>query len=216
MLEYIIQGKSMMVPLLLCSIAAVAVIIDRARAFLAHAKIDVRALRAKVLDLVARDHIDDAAQLCATTPGPVSAVLLAGLQSYAKHRALNDRPESVIAVVEKAMDDYSQHAMSAVEKRLNILSVVGNAAPLFGMTGTVTGMIAAFVGMKEAGVSNEAVAGGIAEALITTAAGLLIALAAVIPFHYFTSVADNIDLQIEEATSELLDFLATRVELSRR
>jgi len=139
-------------------------------------------------------------------------VLLAGLQSYAKHRPINQRPESVTAVMEKSMDDYTLHALSAVEKRLPVLSTIGNIAPLLGMTGTVLGMIVAFDGMMAGGVSNEAVAGGIKEALITTAAGLIIAVMAVVPYSYFTTQADAVELAIEEARAELLDFVATEVE----
>jgi len=139
-------------------------------------------------------------------------VLLAGLQAYAKHRPINQRPESVTAVMEKSMDDYTLHALSAVEKRLPVLSTIGNIAPLLGMTGTVLGMIVAFDGMMAGGVSNEAVAGGIKEALITTAAGLIIAVMAVVPYSYFTTQADAVELAIEEARAELLDFVATEVE----
>ncbi len=212
MLEYILLGKWMMLPLLVCSIVAIAVIFDRFYAFRRHAQIDHRSLRAQVLELLREHKVTDAARLCAATPGPVSAVLLAGLQSYAKHRPLNNRPESVTAVMEKSMDDYALHALSAVEKRLPVLATVGNIAPLLGMTGTVLGMIVAFDGMMAGGVSNEAVAGGIKEALITTAAGLIIAVMAVVPYSYFTTQADAVELAIEEARAELLDFVATEVE----
>ncbi|MEE3219547.1 MAG: MotA/TolQ/ExbB proton channel family protein, partial [Planctomycetota bacterium] len=122
------------------------------------------------------------------------------------------RPESLTAVMKEAMRDYTAHAMSAVEKRFPVLQTVGNAAPLLGMTGTVVGMITAFAGMAESGVSNEAVSAGISEALITTAAGLIIALIAVVPLNYFTAVADKIELEIEESSAELLEFVATRIE----
>ncbi|OPX22010.1 MAG: hypothetical protein B1H04_05675 [Planctomycetales bacterium 4484_123] len=211
MLETLIKGSYMMIPLMICSVLALAVLLDRAWAFYQYRKIDNRALRARVLELLSADKVDEAARLCANTPGPVSAVLLAGLQSLAKHRHLADSVQSLTAVMEKAMDDYSQHALSAVGKRLNVLSTVGSAAPLLGMTGTVTGMIRAFTKMVEAGVDAKAVAGGISEALITTAAGLIIALFAVIPFNIFTSISDRIELEIEEAGSELLDFVATRI-----
>jgi biopolymer transport protein ExbB len=212
MLETIVEGGVMMIPLIVCSVLALAVLIDRAWAFHQHRKIDSRALRAKILELLANDKVDEAAVLCSNTPGPVSAVLLAGLQSYLKHRQRADSVASLTTIMEKAMDDYSLHALSAVGKRLNVLSTVGNAAPLLGMTGTVLGMIAAFTGMMEEGVTGKAVAGGIAEALITTAAGLLIALFAVIPYNVFTAMADKVELEIEEAGSELLDFIATSVE----
>ena len=214
MLEILVQGKYFMVPLLVCSVLATAVIIDRALAFWANRKIDTRSLRASVLGLLETDNVSDAAVLCSNTPGPVSSVLLKGLQSYAKHKQLGATSEAITNIMEKAMDDFALHAMSAVEKRLSVLSTIGNAAPLLGMAGTVTGMIASFAELQH-GTDSAGVAMGISEALITTATGLIIALWAVIPFHIFTSSADQIDLEIEEATSELLDFVATRVEVGR-
>jgi biopolymer transport protein ExbB len=80
------------------------------------------------------------------------------------------------------------------------------------MTGTVTGMIGSFAGMAEAGASGAgggAVAAGIAEALITTAAGLLIALSAVIPQSIFNRWSDEIELEIQEANSEIVEFILT-------
>ena len=213
MLDTLIKGSWLMIPLMACSIVATAVLIDRALAFYANRKVDTRSLRANVLKLLEQSRVHDAAVLCANTPGPVSAVLLTGIQSYTKHRELASKVESLTSVMEKAMDDYALHAMSAVEKRLGILSTVGNAAPLLGMTGTVTGMILSFSNLQQ-GADSAGVALGIAEALITTAAGLIIALWAVIPYHMFNSAAGKIDLEIEETSSELLDFVATRVERS--
>ncbi len=213
MLEYIIQGGYMMFFLVGCSIAGLAVIIDRAAAFIEHRRTDSRSLRSKVLACLKRDAVEEAALLCADTPGPVAAVLLSGLQSYAKHKAFSTRTESITTIMKEAMEDYSQHAMNAVEKRFNVLSTVANAAPLFGMAGTVLGMITAFDVMAGAGgIDAGLVAGGISEALITTAAGLLIALFAVIPFNMFTNMADAINLEINESISEMLDFVATQME----
>jgi biopolymer transport protein ExbB len=190
MLETIIKGGSMMAPLMLQSVLAVAVVIDRWIAFSRNDKVDSRSLRSKVLELLAAGKVADAMALCANTPGPVSAVMLAGLQAYAKFaRVTAGRPETCRALVEDAMENYSQVASSALNKRLSVLSFVAGSAPLLGMLGTVTGMISAFAGMAVGGVSNETVSAGISEALITTAAGLIISLIAVVPYHYLTARA---------------------------
>lgn len=209
LLDALIKGGFCMIPLTAFSIITFAVLLDRYLAFRQNRKIDTRALRANVQRLLEQDRIDDAAVLCSNTPGPISAVLLAGLQSYAKHRTLKNEVESLVEVVEKAMDDYAEHAMKAVEKRLNLLAQVGNAAPLIGMLGTVTGMISSFSHLQE-GADSSAVALGIAEALITTAAGLIIAVAAVMPYHVFLGWGGMIDLEINETSSEMIDFIATR------
>jgi len=211
MLETIIKGGTMMVPLMLESVLALAVALDRWLAFSRNERLDTRSLRSKVLDLVAAGRVEEAALLCGNTPGPVSAVLLAGLQAYAKFRGVTaGRPETCRALVEDAMENSVQVASAAVNKRLGVLSFVAGSAPLLGMLGTVAGMISAFAGMAVGGVSNETVSAGISEALITTAAGLTIALVAVVPYHYFTARANRIETQMVEAASELLDHITLR------
>ncbi|MBI3987285.1 MAG: MotA/TolQ/ExbB proton channel family protein [Lentisphaerae bacterium] len=209
MIETIIAGGSMMIPLVACSVVALAVLLERGVAFYANSRIDTRALRAQVVAFLEEDRLNDAMTLCASTPGPISAVILAGIQSLAKMRKIRAAPDTVRAIVGKCLEDYAAHAISAVEKRLNVLSTIGNAAPLLGMTGTVTGMIASFGALAGAGALDAgAVGAGIAEALITTAAGLLIALGAVIPYNYFMAQSEGIGLEIEEASAELLDFVS--------
>ncbi|MBM4142033.1 MAG: MotA/TolQ/ExbB proton channel family protein [Lentisphaerae bacterium] len=211
MLEMIILGGAMMVPLVTESVLALAVLLDRFMAFRANARVDVRTLRAKAVALLNEGRAEEAVGLCFNTPGPVSAVLAAGMQSYLKHRGSTKRVDSLRAVVQDAMQDYTNQAMRAVESRLNILSFIGSSAPLFGMTGTVTGMIRSFNAIAAAGaMEGSVVAAGISEALITTAAGLLIALGAVIPYHYFVSRVEGIETEVVEAAAELLDFITIR------
>jgi biopolymer transport protein ExbB len=203
MLETIIKGGSMMLPLMLESVLALAVALDRWIAFSKNEKVDTRSLRSKVLELLTAGKVNEAAVLCSNTPGPVSAVMLAGLQAYAKFRSVTaGRPEVCRALVEDAMENYSQVATGAINKRLGVLSFIAGSAPLLGMLGTVTGMISAFAGMAVGGVSNETVSAGIAEALITTAAGLIISLIAVVPYHYFTARAGAIESEMVESASE--------------
>jgi biopolymer transport protein ExbB len=212
MIETIISGGPMMIFLLACSIAALAVILDRVKAYYDNDQVDTRALRADVLALLAENRLNNAITLCASTPGPTSAVLLVGLRSYEKLLSVKATPEAVRTIVSKAMEDYYPHALNAVEKRLNILSTVGNAAPLFGMTGTVTGMIKSFGALAESGMNAKLVGAGIAEALITTAAGLLIALGAVIPYNMFMARVEKIGLEMEEAAAEMAEFITMQAE----
>ena len=208
MLELLVKGGYLMVPLLVCSVLAIAVLVDRGYAFYIHSKLDTRALRARVIELIGQDRVEEAGALCTGTPSPVSAVLLAGLKAYDKHRRLVSDPDSVMMRMEKAMDDCTQHAISVVEKRFIVLSTVGSAAPLLGMTGTVTGMIASFSELAAAGVESGGVASGISEALITTASGLMIALIALVPYYFFLSKSQQIELEISEVSTELRDAVA--------
>jgi biopolymer transport protein ExbB len=201
-----------MVPIMACSLVSLAVVYDRWCAFRENRKIDTRALRSKVLAHLRANDIDAAISECAATGGPLASVMLAGLRSYQQLREKKENPETMRLVVGQVMDEYSAQALSVVNKRLDVLTTVGTAAPLLGMTGTVTGMIGSFGGMAEAGSvggGGGVVAAGIAEALITTAAGLLIALSAVIPQSIYNRWSDEIELEIQEANSEIVEFILT-------
>jgi biopolymer transport protein ExbB len=212
MLEQILKGGPLMVPIMACSLVSLAVVYDRWCAFRENRRIDTRSLRSKVLAHLRANNIDAAISECAATGGPLASVMLAGLRSYQQLKDKKENAETMRLVVGQVMDDYSAQALSVVNKRLDVLTTIGIAAPLLGMTGTVTGMIGSFGGMAEAGGvgGGGVVAAGIAEALITTAAGLLIALSAVIPQSVFNRWSDEIELEIQEANSEIVEFILTR------
>jgi len=105
MLEKLIQGGMMMIPLMACSVLMLSVLIERGRAFYLNSRIDVRALRARILELLEEGRVEDAITLCGSTPGPTSAVLLVGLQTYKKALAVNASLEVQRALMVKAMED---------------------------------------------------------------------------------------------------------------
>lgn len=212
MIEQLLLGGPLMIPLMLCSLVAVAVVYDRWFSFRENRRIDIRSLRSKVQARLNENNVSGAISECEAAGGPVASVLLAGLRSYKQLLGKNESNDVMRQVVAQVMQDYSAQTMSVVNKRLDVLTTIGMAAPLLGMTGTVTGMIASFAGLADAGSTGGgggAVANGIAEALITTAAGLLIALAAVIPQSVFFRWSDEIELEIEESTCELVEFILT-------
>lgn len=207
-----LKGGPMMVPLVICSLISLAVVYDRWQAFRLNRQIDTRSLRSRVLAHLRNNDIDSAIFECEATRGPIASVLLAGLRSYSHLKGKNEASDTMRLVVGQVMEDYSAQAMSIVNKRLDVLTTIGTAAPLLGMTGTVTGMIASFAGLAEAGSiggSGGAVAGGIAEALVTTAVGLIVALSAVVPQSVFNRWSDEIELEIEEGSSEVVEFILT-------
>jgi len=207
MLEQIIKGGYIMIPLVGLSIVALAVIIDRIRAFRL-AEVDSSALRTRVIDLLEDNRVDEAIEACERFRGPVAAVLLVGLHKFRKLIGLGRDPAEIEGNVTRTMSDYAPHVIEALEKRLNLLTLIATVSPLLGMTGTVTGMITSFDAMRQmGGLEGGAVAGGIAEALITTAAGLLIAIPAVIAYNLFSKRVDHYVLEIEETATELIDFI---------
>ena len=212
MFEHILKGGPLMVPLMICSLISLAVVLDRWMAFRANRKVDIRSLQARVLAALHSDDVCAAIAHCESSQGPVASVLLAGLRSYENLAAKGESAETMRLVVGEVMMDYGSQAMGVVNKRLDVLTTIGTAAPLLGMTGTVTGMIASFSGL--AGASGSAgggaiVAAGIAEALVTTAVGLIVALAAVIPQSVFNRWSDEIELEIEEVTASVTEFILT-------
>jgi len=208
MLEHILSGGPMMVPLIACSLVSLAVVYERWVAFRANRKVDTHSLRAKVLASLREGNPQAAIDECIATGGPVASVILVGLRSYVQLQAKQEGSETMRMVVGQVMEDYTVQAMGVVNKRLDVLTTIGTAAPLLGMTGTVTGMIVSFKAMAAMGGSAD-VAKGISEALVTTAVGLIIALAAVIPQSLYNRWSDEIELEIEESTADLLEFILT-------
>jgi biopolymer transport protein ExbB len=207
MLEPILDGGFMMIPLIALSVLALAVIIDRVRAYRV-ASVDTDALRERVIDLLQADKVDEAIAACRRFGGPVAAVLMVGLHKFGRLRQRSRSTAEIEGNVTRTMSDYAPHVVEALERRLNLLTLIGTISPLLGMTGTVLGMIRSFGVLGEMGVlEGGAVAGGIAEALVTTAAGLLIAIPAFIAHNLFSRQVDRYVLQIEESATELIDFI---------
>ena len=209
MMNYLMDGGWMMLPLLICSIVMVAAIIDRCRAFRVAAKLDPKALREKVVQAVTDGDIAAAVEACRSSEGPVAAVLLTGLEKFTRlYQKGTAGPESEAGVT-KAMEDYAPKAMSGLEKRLGTLVLISSISPLIGMCGTVTGMINSFAVMAEAaGLDAGAVAGGISEALITTAAGLIIAIPGVVAYNMFQKKVEEWNVQLETSIADFAQAVA--------
>ncbi len=210
MLKYLIEGSVLMLPLLGCSIVGIAVIIDRIRAFRL-AESDTFQMRQKIAELLETHRIDDAIDECGKYSGPVAAVMLAGLDKLRRLVDLKRSNTEIEINVSKTMEDYAPHVLEPLEKRLNLLALIGMISPLLGMTGTVTGMIRSFSEIAQAGGSQtEAAASGIAEALITTAAGVIIALPALVVHNLLIKRVDKFTLEIEEGITELNDYVSLK------
>ncbi len=112
------------------------------------------------------------------------------------------------AEVEEAIQETSLYEIPRLERFLPLLGTIGNISPLLGFTGTVLGMISAFTAIANAGVSSPSiVANGIAEALLTTATGLIIAIPTLFFYNYFTHKVDTFVLEMEKCTAELINQL---------
>lgn len=205
MLKHLLDGGLIMIPLALLSVTVVAVILDRMALF-RKIETDAGPLRKAVLRDVQSDNVEGAIATCENTGGAVAALLAAGL---VKFQALRERGGMSLGEiktdVDKTMTDYAPHVMDLLEDRLNLLILVAGVSPLLGMTGTVVGMIQSFASLSADGMAADTVGAGISQALVTTAAGLIVAIPAVVAHSLFTRKIDRFALQLEESAMELME-----------
>lgn len=203
MIDFLLTGKWFMIPLVLCAILTVAVYIER---FLVLREVQayVGPFLDKFNELISEGKLQEAKQLCEDSPHPVSRMLSAGLTRYEEVQ----QEKSVAFIhdqIDGAVSDAGVHAMSLLERRLSLLANVSNLGPLFGFAGTVTGMIGAFGAIAaSANVDVSKVAGGISEALNTTATGLVIGIAATIGYNYYTGKIEGFIERLEETSNRML------------
>ena len=214
MLDFLLQGKLFMIPLVTCAVLAIAVIIERA-IVLKEIRAYVGPFLEKFNALITAGKLKEAEELCDSTPHPVSRMLAAGLTRHGEVK----RERSVAFIhdqVDKAVSTAGVHAVSLLEHRLGMLASISTLAPLFGFAGTVTGMIAAFGIIASAStVDVSQVALGISEALNTTASGLVIGITATLGYSHYTNKIEDFVGQLEDASNRMLavmtkDILAER------
>ena len=198
MIQLFQDGGWAMWPLLILLIFGVAVTIERWTT-LSRAAIDAEDFFGKLENALRFEGPDSAAKLCSETRGPVASVIHAGLM----------RLERGIDHVEKAIENSGAVEMGFLERGMVWLSTVANLAPMVGFLGTVSGMINAFQAIKQRGdVVPAEVAGGISEALITTASGLIVGIIIQFFHNLFASRIDRIISDMQEHTAALVDILA--------
>ena len=198
-LELYWTGGVFMHPILLCSVIGLALILERIW-FFARARTDTDRLMSELLHTLQDNGLEAAQRMLHARRGPIAAVLHSGLARVKRG------PEAV----EKAIQTAASIEVALLERGLIWLSTVANIAPLLGFLGTVSGMIHAFEAIAAAEeVSARLVATGIYEALITTAAGLMVAIPVQAAHNYFVSRIDKVVIDLEESGAELIDALTT-------
>jgi biopolymer transport protein ExbB len=194
--DYFRQGGLFMYPLLFFSVLALTIIIERSIVF-AKAKINVNEFLTKIRkSLLVNRNVKEAIKVCEQYRGPVASVVKAGLLRYG-----HDRED-----IEKTIENAALYELDRLEKRIGGLATTANVAPMLGFLGTVSGMIKSFGTLAEQGLTNPAaVAVGISEALITTAAGLIIAIPAQLAYNWFTTKVTRFVRDIETASNMLME-----------
>ncbi len=184
-----------MYPILAASIIALGVMIERALYFL-RIQYDDKQLFNQVCDLVKQNKIDEGLKVSTQARGPIARVLTACLKDFYKD----------VLKIEKNIEHEGSQILADMEKHLRILASIAQAAPLMGLLGTVIGMIKAFMKIEELGgkVNALALAGGIWEALITTAFGLIVAIPCLLVYYYFEGRVDDYEKKIHGYVHEII------------
>lgn len=197
MFEMIIAGGWIMVPLIACSIAAMAIVAERFVS-LRSERIAPANLVNQILQVHRAGQLDARRIEAIRTSSPLGRVLAAGLVNQRHSRE----------VMKEAIEDVGRQVVAELERFLNALGTIAAISPLLGLLGTVLGMIKVFTAITAAGVGNPGVlAGGISEALITTAAGLAIAIPSLFFYRYLRARVDTLVLKMEEEALKLIEVL---------
>ena len=197
MVHYFLEGGSFMWPILISLLFGIGFAIERFYSLMMSA-VDSQTFFDEITSAIDENGATDAVQLCKETEGPVSAIFHAGLSKM--HRGLDD--------VEKAIQNAGSIEMAFLEKNMIWLNAVITIAPMIGFTGTVVGMISAFDAIKAANdISPAVVAGGISQALLTTAFGLIVAMIIQTCQNLFVSRIDKLVLDMEEQSVKIMDYL---------
>ena len=200
MFEFFINGGPLMYPLLLCSVATVAYGIERTYHYVRAGK--EKDAPERIHALIERGEAVEALAIAEATPGPVAAVLAEGL----RHRGID------VVMMEEAVSLAGGRELKRLNKNLHILELIGRLAPLMGLLGTVLGMVEAFrqVAASKGAVDPSILAGGIWEALITTVAGLCVAIPAMILHHFFEDRVNEFAYLMKHYGTEAVKHLGVR------
>ena len=197
MWEIVRAGGPMMWPIILCSIIAAAIVLERLWT-LQDKRVLPRELTQKVWQLIESNQVNDKVIAALEQNSPLGRVLAAGL-------ANRNRPREVLM---QRLEDTGRHVIHELERFLNTLGTIAGVSPLLGLLGTVTGIIKSFNAIQAGGMGDpRALSGGIAEALICTAAGLMVAIPSLVAYRLLRSKVDGIVIAMEKDAIRLADAL---------
>ena len=197
MLEIILAGGWLMVPILLCSTLSVAIIIERFWT-LRRSKVTPEGLNTMVEEWAARHELDSGHLEQIKNESPLGRIYSAALINRKRSRE----------VIKEAVEDTGRHVVHDLERFLNTLGTIAGISPLLGLLGTVVGMIKVFSAIMISGVGDANVlAGGISQALITTAAGLTVAIPSYFFYRFFRGMVAEYVISMEEKAISLIDYI---------
>jgi biopolymer transport protein ExbB/biopolymer transport protein TolQ len=210
-------AKAVVIILFIMSAWSIGVMIDRLIAFNA-AKTQSRQFAPAVAGALREGKLDEAIKIADRyKKSHLAKVVVAGLQEFKAHQLSSEISGETIEASKRALERAEAIVGAELKRGVSSLATIGSVGPFVGLFGTVVGIVNAFKGIaseKAAGLG--AVAGGISEALVTTALGLFVAIPAVMMFNYFTNKVESFNIEMNNSSSELLDYFIKRSQAARR
>jgi len=199
-------GGPIMAPIILCSIFALGIVIEKFFYYLT-IKTNVPRLKRQIFDRIKSNRIKESIELCDRSNSPVAKILKSGILKFGAPRE----------EIKESMEDISLFEIPKLESRLSALATIAHISPLLGLLGTVTGMTASFHTIQVRAASLNPVtpgdlAGGIGEALLTTVAGLMVAIPTFVAYNYFVHRTNQFVLEMERGATELVNFMCQITE----
>lgn len=194
----------MMYLIIIASILAFGVVIERIY-HLNKARIDAGKFMDGIINVLKRNKIIEAIEICNSTPGPIAHIVKAGILKHDR-----SKPE-----IREAVEEAARLEIPRMEKHLPVLATIAHIAPLLGLVGTVTGMIKSFQVIQQKAAAMVPVnpgdlAGGIWEALLATLAGLAVAIPTYVAYNYLVSQVDNLVYDMETSATDLVNLLSSK------
>ena len=204
-------AKAVVILLFLMSAWSIGVMIDRLLAF-GGARKQSRLFAPAVAGALRDGKLDEAIKIADRyKKSHLAKVVVAGLQEFRAHQISTDISGEDIDASKRALERAAAIVHAELKRGVSTLATIGSTAPFVGLFGTVVGIINAFKGIStEKSTGLGAVAGGISEALVTTAIGLFVAIPAVWMFNYFTNKVESFDVEMDNSSSELIDYFLKR------
>lgn len=201
MIYWFNKGGPVMWPILICSIVALTIVVNKAVVFWS-IRLNVEVFCKKLFALLQQKHYQEALQLCQSSPHPIARAFLRGLESFINQAG------AVAAEIEIA----GMEAIGALDHGLKALATVVTILPMLGFLGTIVGLIQAFMKWEQLGekVTVDALAGGIYAAMITTAAGLILAIPYFTVYNYFVSRIERLANNLTRYSAEFLAILKVK------
>jgi len=195
-IDFIIKGGIVMYPIILCSIIALGIFIERLWILRKKAVIPAD-LVSFVEDRLKKRNIPAALDICEKSDSSIAKIFLAGLKNSSKGMWL----------VKEAIEERGSRESVILEKNVGMLSTIANLSPLLGLLGTVSGMIKTFKVVSQGSGNPALLAGGIAEALITTAAGLCVAIPVLVAYRYLKNRTETLIFEMEESSIRMIEIM---------